>query len=320
MPAFLLFLKSLLHRIAAPQPNTEHCKLKTAAMLSELQRERLLIRRIAAQPHAAATIRAFQRFVLAYYRAHKRPLPWRRTRDPYHIVVAEIMLQQTQVTRVAEKYPMFIAAFPSFAALARASLRDVLQLWHGMGYNRRALALQRLAQAVLTEHKGHLPRTPAQLQRLPGIGRATAASIAAFAFNQPTVFIETNIRTVFIHYFFPRRHAVHDAELLPLVEATLDRTNPRRWYNALMDLGTWLKARGFSKNSRSATHRPQPTFAGSMRELRGKIIALLTAGPARSAAQLARQLDVVPPRLSACLEQLCAEGFLRHRAGRYALA
>ncbi|MCX7002806.1 MAG: A/G-specific adenine glycosylase [bacterium] len=289
-------------------------------MHAEMQRERLLIRRLAAQPRAAATIRAFQRFVLEYYHAHQRPLPWRRTRNPYHIVVSEIMLQQTQVARVAEKYPAFIAAFPTFAALAHAALRDVLQVWHGMGYNRRALALQRLAQAVLAEHKGRLPRTPEQLQHLPGIGNATAASIAAFAFNQPTVFIETNIRTVFIHYFFPRRRVVHDAELLPVVEATLDRANPCRWYNALMDVGTWLKARGFSKNKRSAAHRPQPKFAGSMRELRGKIIALLTAGPARTATQLACQLDAAPPRVSACLEQLCAEGFLCRRAGRYALA
>ncbi len=282
-----------------------------------LQRERRLLRRLARNPRAYATVRAFQQFVLAFYDAHQRPLPWRRTRDPYRVVVSEIMLQQTQVARVAEKYPAFIAAFPTFAALAQAPLRDVLQVWRGMGYNRRALALQRLAQAVLTEHKGRLPRTPEHLQRLPGIGKATAASITAFAFNQPTVFIETNIRTVFIHYFFPRRRAVHDTELLPLVEATLDRTNPCRWYNALMDLGTWLKARGFSKNSRSAAHRPQPKFAGSMRELRGKVIAALASGPAQTAMQLAHRLDNGPARVGAWLDQLCAEGLLRRRATRY---
>jgi A/G-specific adenine glycosylase len=285
-----------------------------------LRRERLLRRRITARPRAPATVRAFQQFVLEFYNAHRRPLPWRRTRNPYHVVVSEIMLQQTHVPRVMQKYGEFIAAFPDWAALARAPLREVLRVWRGMGYNRRALALQRIAQCVVGEHRGRLPGTPDALQRLPGIGKATAASIAAFAFNQPTVFVETNIRTVFIHYFFARRRVVRDTELLPLIAATRDCGNPCRWYNALMDVGTWLKARGFSKNSASAAHRPQPRFAGSTRELRGKLIATLTSGPAQTAAQLARQLEAKPTRVSACLQQLCAEGLLRCRAGRYAPA
>jgi A/G-specific adenine glycosylase len=262
----------------------------------------------------------FQAFVLAFYRHHGRRLPWRRTRNPYHILVAEIMLQQTQVPRVVQKYPAFLAAFPTLSALAAAPLAEILRVWRGMGYNRRALALKRLAGIVITQHDGAIPRDPTVLMSLPGIGAATAASVAAFAFNAPHVFLETNIRTVFIHYFFQQRRRVTDAELSPLVAAMLDHTNPRRWYNALMDLGTWLKTRGLNRNSSAAAHRPQSAFVGSTRELRGRILALLTDGRPRSAAAIARNLSAELPRVTDCLAQLQIEGFLCCRRATFVLA
>lgn len=264
----------------------------------------------AARPFSPAHATQFRRLITAFYTRAGRELPWRPAALPYHVVVAEIMLQQTQVERVARIFPRFIEAFPDFAALARAPLRNVLGVWHGMGYNRRALALKRIAQTIVSEYDGHLPRSPDLLQRLPGIGPATAASIAAFAFNSPVVFLETNIRTVFIHYFFPRRTKVHDNELLPLVALTLDRKNPRRWYNALMDFGTLLKARYGNPSRRSVRHRPQTQFEGSDRQLRGAILRALTSAP-RTLPALCKLCATGRERLAPILAALQREGLIQ---------
>jgi A/G-specific adenine glycosylase len=141
------------------------------------------------------------------------------------------MLQQTQVERVIEKYQEFLAAFPDFPALAKASLFKLLNVWSGMGYNRRALALKALAQKVVDEHRGKLPSDSDKLVALPGIGKYTAGAIMAFAFNKSVVFMDTNIRRVYIHEFFHGRENIHDDELIPLVEQTMDREHSRKWYN-----------------------------------------------------------------------------------------
>jgi A/G-specific adenine glycosylase len=177
---------------------------------------------------------------------------WRHSDDPYRILVSEIMLQQTQVERVAVKYPTFIAAFPDAATLARAPQSAVIAAWQGMGYNRRAIALKKCAEKITDEYGGTVPRDPDVLATFPGIGPATASSICAFAFNLPVVFIETNIRRVFIHSFFPDKEIVTDQEILPLVERALDREQPRVWYWALMDLGTELKKQMPNPNRKSA--------------------------------------------------------------------
>ena len=179
----------------------------------------------------------FKDIVHSYYQKHARKFPWRETRSPYGILVSEFMLQQTQVERVLGKYPLFIASFPDFQTISCASLKDVLLHWQGLGYNRRAVNLWKTAQAVVEGFHGDLPETREELIRMPGIGRATAGAILAFAFNRPVVFIETNIRRAFIHHFFQDRKDVRDSEILPLVEATLDYENPRQWYYALMDYG-----------------------------------------------------------------------------------
>lgn len=166
------------------------------------------------------TTTQFQKTIRARYHAHPRPMPWRRTRDrrdPYKILVSEIMLQQTQVAHVIPFYKNFIKKFPDFATLAQAKTADILLAWQGLGYNRRPLALQKLAREVTIKHNGRLPRIAAELIKLPGIGPYTAGAIRAFAFNEPDVFIETNIRRVFIHFFFPpektRAKKVTDAAL-----------------------------------------------------------------------------------------------------------
>ena len=176
----------------------------------------------------AAALR-FRRRLYRFFHDQGRQLPWRATTDPYHILVSEIMLQQTQVERVALKYDPFLQAFPDVWSLARAPLRDIMAAWQGLGYNRRALALQRIARRLTVDFDGRLPDSVDTLCTFPGIGEATAGALAAFAFNQPVVFIETNIRRVFIHCFFPGQSRVRDREILPLVDQTLDRLQPRPW-------------------------------------------------------------------------------------------
>ncbi len=268
---------------------------------------------------SGAAVKRFQRLIWSYYRAHGRAMPWRTRITPYRIVVSEIMLQQTQVERVVKKFPEFVAAFPNFRALAHAPLSRVLRVWQGMGYNRRAVSLTRTAERVLREFRGKLPRDPAVLESLPGIGHATANSIAAFAFNAPVAFIETNIRRAFIHHFFPNRNSVSDKEIMPLVEAALDRRRPREWYWALMDYGAHLR-QGYggqaNPNRRSAHYTRQSKFEGSVRQVRGAILRVLVKKPLSSAElQRAAGGDVV--RLKKALAGLAADGLVHKIGARY---
>jgi A/G-specific adenine glycosylase len=256
-----------------------------------------------------AEIKRFRRTIYAYYRRQRRPFPWRDRITPYGIVVSEIMLQQTQTSRVITKYREFMQTWPTFAALAQAPTNRLMQVWHGLGYNRRALALRRLAQVVVTTYHGKLPQTSEELDALPGIGAATAGSIRAFAFDLPAVFIETNVRTVFIHFFFPRSRQVSDHTLLPLVEQTLDRRHPRDWYYALMDYGVMLKKTTSNPSRRSKHYSKQSPFGTSNRRIRGLILKTLLTGP-HSAHDLSQTLAIDQPKIDANLFQLHAEGFL----------
>jgi len=212
------------------------------------------------------------------------------------------MLQQTQVDRVIPKFNVFIEGYPTIHKLAHASLTDVLALWQGLGYNRRAKSLKEAAEIVVRNHQGHLPSSPDALVALPGIGPATAASIAAFAFNAPTIFLETNIRTVFIYHFFPNTASlVPDTTLIPVAEALLDRKNPRKWYSALMDYGTELKKKVGNVSRKSSLYKKQSPFQGSRRQLRGQIVKhLLTIGPC-TPRKLARVVGADIKELSSVL-------------------
>lgn len=217
----------------------------------------------------------FQETVWAYWREHGRShLPWREQPTPYNVVVSELMLQQTQVERVVPKFLSFTSLFPGFPALAKAPLSEVLIAWQGLGYNRRAKYLHELAKEVIK--LGELPKTLEELVKLPGIGKNTAGAILAYAFDEPGTYIETNIRTVYLHHFFADRFDVDDKELLPLIERTLDRNEPRAWYSALMDYGTYLKQQGYGRNNASKHYKKQSKFDGSVRQMRGAILRALT--------------------------------------------
>ncbi|KAF5075922.1 Endonuclease III [anaerobic digester metagenome] len=281
------------------------------------QRERRLLDAVQAEGATPEAIDLFRDLILSYFRAHGRDLPWRHTTDPYRILVSEIMLQQTQVERVAVKYTEFLERFPDFESLARAPRSEVLLAWQGMGYNRRAIALQETAKRVMDEYGGELPADVETLATFPGIGKATAAAIVAYAFNMPVVYIETNIRRIFIHFFFQDREGVRDDEILPLVERTLYRENPREWYSAMMDYGTVLKKRTANPNRRSASYSRQSRFEGSDRQIRGRILALVLEEGTVTEREVILRLCEEPGRVKRILGDLAREGFVAESEGTY---
>ncbi len=206
-----------------------------------------------------------------------RDLPWRNTRDPYAIMLSEIMLQQTQVSRVQKYWGRFLDLFPTVDALASAETSLVLEMWQGLGYNRRALALKSCAEACSQRYDGALPRSREDLLALPGIGPATAGGICAFAYNEPGLYLETNVRTVFLHELFPEREQVPDKEIAPCVERTCSLDNPRGWYYALLDYGSYLKSTLPNPSRRSKHHSRQSAFEGSRRQKRAELVRVVLA-------------------------------------------
>lgn len=257
-----------------------------------------------------------------------RDLPWRNTRDPYAVLVSEIMLQQTQVKRVTRYWERFMAAFPTVDALASAATSDVLEMWQGLGYNRRALALKHAADICSAECGGRLPETCDELLALPGIGPATAAGVLAFAHGKPSVYVETNVRAVFLHELFPTEEKVPDKQLIPLVEAACPAADApagrdvRAWYYALLDYGAHLKRAGANPSRRSAHYARQSTFEGSRRQKRAWIVRrVLAASEGVPEATVLRDLNeaeratgrdaVELDAYESILADLVSEGFFR---------
>lgn len=220
-------------------------------------------------------LHGFQEIVWDKGRELFRPMPWRDDTRPYYVLVSEIMLQQTQVERVKVKFAEFITKFPTISDLAHAGLDEVLKSWSGLGYNRRAKFLHEAAKMVISEYGGEFPSTDAALQKLPGVGVNTAGAILAYSFNQPAVFIETNIRTVYFYHLFSGQEMISDKELKVLVEQTVDTEHPREWYWALMDYGSHLKRNGVGLNAVSKHYKKQSPLKGSVREVRGQILKAL---------------------------------------------
>ncbi len=228
------------------------------------------------------------------------------------------MLQQTQAGRVIQKYHDFLKAFPTIQALAQAPFRTVLTVWQGMGYNRRARYLSDTAKIIVKEHGGRIPQDMYALQKLPGIGPATAAGICIFAFNKPATYIETNVRSVIIHHFFKHKEQVSDAAIAKVLERVIDTNHPRRWYGALLDYGEILKKQ-YNPSTKSAHYTKQTPFKGSQRELRGKVITLLTEQP-RKMKTLQRILREPLPRLRRVLAALDADNLVTLQRGAWRIA
>lgn len=254
----------------------------------------------------------FQRLIWNYYAAHPRPFPWRETQNPYHIFISEWMLQQTQTSAVVPKYKAFLSKFPTFNELTDAFTDEVLKLWQGLGYNRRALWMKSAAELIVREFNGVLPKDPEVLEKIKGIGHATAREMVTFSYNIPTVFIETNIRRVFLHLFFHQKSNIHDREILNLVEKTVDTNNPREWYYALMDYGVMLKKSvSPDPNHRSFHYKKQPKFKGSDRELRGKILRLKITNDSITIDQLSQELEQPVKKVSELVTKMEQEGFFK---------
>ena len=246
-------------------------------------------------------------------------MPWRHISDPYHILVSEIMLQQTQVERVVPKYERFIQAFPNPKSLAESETAQLLRLWQGLGYNRRALYLRSAAQQIMEKHAGKFPRTLEDIDALPGVGKATAGAIMAYAYQGPSAFIETNVRRVFLHFFFPNGRKVTDDRLIPLVERAVDKKNPRDWYYALMDYGTMLKKSvSRNPNRRSAHYAKQSKFEGSNRQIRGRVLKILLKNKKMAESELVSELGDI--RAGKSVSQLVSEGFLRREGNSIVIA
>ena len=213
---------------------------------------------------------------MSFYSKHgRRDFAWRKTRNPYRILVSEVMLQQTQTARVAEKYPEFVRRFPTLKQLARAAQSDVIRAWEGLGYYRRARNLHRAVQAICNLHRGRVPQEVSLLRALPGIGEYTAAAVSVFAFDAAVPMIETNIRSVYLYTFFPGRRRVSDAELIAVVQTTMLHANPREWFYALMDLGVALKRERKGINRASRHYTRQSPFKGSQREVAAKVLKIV---------------------------------------------
>lgn len=266
----------------------------------------------------------FQQLVWNFYDDNSRDdLPWRNTDDPYSIYISEIMLQQTQAPRVIKKYEAWLRDLPSFSAVANASKKDILSHWQGLGYNRRALYVRETAEIIVETYDGQLPSTEAELFDLPGIGPYTAGALQAFIFNKPVVFVETNIRTVFIHHFFSDEEDVSEAAIKEKVEVTLPEKRIKEWYWALMDYGTHLKKTVGNLNARSTSYQKQSKFTGSNRQLRAELTRFVLNNEPVTLTRIEKEFsDLIKKnkRMKSLDENLTSlenEGFLTNKDGRY---
>lgn len=259
------------------------------------------------------TLAGFNSIIKHHFQHYGRQFSWRSEITPYRVVVSEIMLQQTQTSRVEQKFEKFIERFRGFGQLARVPFSEVLGVWKGLGYNRRARYLHNIGVQVTEQYGGELPDEPEILQQLPGIGSATAASICVFAFNKAYPFVETNIRTVYIHFFFSKAQKVGDQQILDLVEKTMDHNEPRRWFYALMDYGVMLKKTVGNLNRQSTTYTRQSRFEGSDRQVRGRILQALLDEKILSITELASHLGENEERVLVLAGALIREGLIKQR-------
>lgn len=253
----------------------------------------------------------FREVVREFYEHSRRVMPWRETDDPYRILLSEFMLQQTQVSRVLPRYEAFLERFPTVESLAGAELSEVLDSWRGLGYNRRGKNLLECARIIVRDHAGRVPSEPKELSRLPGIGTYTAAAVAAFAFSRRVAVLETNIRRLVLHFFFPfREEPVSDAEVTRVVDRLVPGEGVREWYYALMDYGAAIGRMFPNANRRSRSYKKQSPFAGSVRQVRGQIVRALAGSGVCTLAELERMVGPTDERFLPAIQGLEADGMI----------
>jgi A/G-specific adenine glycosylase len=261
----------------------------------------------------------FRNIIRSNFRKNGRSFPWRENLEPWGILVSEYMLQQTQTDRVVPYWTRWMKKWPSPLSLANASLEEVLREWSGLGYNRRAKYLKESAGIITRDFGGEVPKTPQALKTLRGIGDYSAGAIACFAYNYPVLFIETNIRTVFIHFFFQNKKLVSDSDIFPILEKTLDRKNPRTWYWALMDYGASLKKISVNPGRKSSAYTRQSPFEGSFRQIRGRVLRVLVAQGPLGADDLYRIAGTEREGLMTALDALKADRLVAEKDGLYCI-
>lgn len=279
-------------------------------------------------PNAVAThvdLTSFIDRVMREGSARYRDFSWRRTTDPYAVLVSEVMLQQTQVARVERYFDEWMNRFPTADALAAASVSDVLEAWQGLGYNRRALKLKQAAEIISEQHAGIVSTDYDELVALPGVGPATAAGVAAFALNQPSVYLETNVRAVVIFELFDEESVVSDRQIREVLELASKQSvergiEPRDWNYALLDYGAWLKKTVPNPSRRSKHHTRQSTFEGSRRQKRAALLRLVMDTPDLNAAEYAQMGNYDLDITEDILADLVGEGFLEFSHDTYRVA
>lgn len=258
----------------------------------------------------------FNTFLKQYYKEKKRILPWRENINSYYIFVSEFMLQQKQVSRVINYFNSFIEKFPTFKALSQAPQSAILESWSGLGYNRRAMYLHQGAKIITEQYKEFIPDSVKILKKIKGIGEYTASALVTYSYNRPTLFVETNIRTVcfsiFEQYFSEEK--ISDKQLIELIEQIIDKENPREWYYAMMDLGTELKKiLPKAHLKKSSSYQKQSLFVGSMRAIRGKIIKILTNNNQQKVIRKELELLCNDQRADSCITNLIKEGLIEEQ-------
>jgi A/G-specific adenine glycosylase len=262
-------------------------------------------------------IARFRNIVYTHYKNEGRNFPWRTDTRPWGILVSEFMLQQTQTDRVIPYWERWMKKWPNPGSLAEADMEEALREWSGLGYNRRCRFLKDCARYITEHYAGKVPRKPERLLDLPGVGPYTAGAVACFAYNYPAVFIETNIRSVFIHCFFEDKTGIHDREIFPILKEALDRENPRVWYWALMDYGVFLKQTAENPGRRSAGYVRQTKFEGSFRQLRGAVIRSLSSSGKGSAGEIGIRTGIEKEELLKVLEVLKKDWLVAEEDGIY---
>lgn len=253
----------------------------------------------------SSVVLEFQEKIFSWYKNNKRELPWRRTDNPYHILVSEIMLQQTQVQRVIPYYQSFIKRFPDYKTLAGARKRTVLSYWSGLGYNLRALRLREAAHDIFRFYQSEMPRERDLLLSLPGVGRYTSAALLAFAYNIEAPVIDTNIRRVLIYEL----ELPEDTSLEELEEAAallVPKGKSREWNSALIDYGAVYAT---ARKTKIKPQSRQSLFEGSERQIRGAVLRYLLENDAAKEEQLSEWYP--HHNFSAIISKMTTEGLIK---------